>query len=241
MNAAAPADPADPAVATPSGQMLADADPGPPLDCDTPLARGWVAALWLLVGAWLIRLAVPAVADAVQRLDDRVYQWAISVEQDVLVAAAKLFDAFGGTLSMAAVVVVVALVLARGRRWPGLAVWLLAMALSQGLNVLIKALYERPRPPAGLVEERSWSFVSGHSLTAAAVAITLVLIYVPAGVRRRNLLIVAVAYALLMAASRVYLRAHWLTDTYTGIAIGAASAVTVALVASWWHARSQAS
>ncbi|MEA2026084.1 MAG: phosphatase PAP2 family protein, partial [Chloroflexota bacterium] len=186
-----------------------------------------------------IRLAVPTVADAVQQLDDRVHGWAVSAEQDVLVAAAKLFDAFGGTLPMAAVVVIVALILARGRRWPGLVVWLLVMALSQGLNVLFKTLYERPRPPDGLVEEHSWSFVSGHSLTAAAIAITLVLVFVPAGVRRRNLLIVAVAYALLMAASRVYLRAHWLTDTYAGIAVGAASAITVALVASWWHARSQ--
>ena len=216
-------------------------DPAPPpLDCDTPVARGWAAALWLLVGAWLIRLAVPMVADAVQQLDDRVHGWAVSAEQDVLVAAATLLDAFGGTLPMAAVVVIVALILARGRRWPGLAVWLLAMALSQGLNVLIKTLYERPRPPDALVEEHSWSFVSGHSLTAATIAITLVLVFVPAGVRRRNLLIVAVAYALVMAASRVYLRAHWLTDTYAGVAIGAASAITVALAASWWLARSQA-
>ncbi len=182
---------------------------------------------------------MPAVADVVQQLDDWVHAWAVSAEQDVLVAAATFLDAFGGTLSMAVVVVIVALVLARKRRWPSLVVWLLVTALSQWLNALIKMLYQRPRPPDGLVEEHSWSFVSGHSLTAAAVAITIVLIFVPAGVRRRNLLVVAVAYALLMAASRVYLRAHWLTDTSTGIAVGAASAVTVALVASWWHARSQ--
>ena len=225
-----PADPTDPTDPVP-----------PPLDCDTPLVRSWVAALWLLVGAWLIGMAMPAVADAVQQLDDRVHAWAVSAEQDVLVAAATFLDALGGTLSMAVVVVIVALVLVWRRHWPGLVVWLLVTALSQWLNALIKMLYQRPRPPDGLVEEHSWSFVSGHSLTAAAVAITLVLIFVPAGVRRRNLLIVAVAYALLMAASRVYLRAHWLTDTSTGIAVGAASAVTIALVASWWHARPQGS
>jgi undecaprenyl-diphosphatase len=89
------------------------------------------------------------------------------------------------------------------------------------------------------VEEHSFSFVSGHSLTAAAIAITLVLVWVPAGHRRRNLLIVAVAYAAVMAASRVYLRAHWLTDAYVGVLIGAGVAVTVALIASWWAARQQ--
>jgi membrane-associated phospholipid phosphatase len=213
--------------------------PGPPLDCDTPLARGWAVALWAMAGFWLIWLALPAAAEVVQGLDDRVWEAVVSAEQPVLVAVAKFLDAFGGTLSMSIVVVVVALLLAWRRHWPGLVVWLLTVTISQGLNVFIKWLYERARPPLGLVEEHSFSFVSGHSLTAAAIAITLVLVWVPAGHRRRNLLIVAVAYAAVMASSRVYLRAHWLTDTYVGVVIGAGVAVTVALLASWWVARSE--
>jgi membrane-associated phospholipid phosphatase len=196
-------------------------------------------ALWAMAGVWLILLALPVATEVVQGLDDRVWEAAVSAEQPVFVAAAKFLDAFGGTLSMTVVVVVIALLLAWQRRWPGFVVWLLTMAVSQGLNVFIKWLYERARPPLGLVEEHSFSFVSGHSLTAAAIAITLVLVWVPAGHRRRNLLIVAVVYATVMAASRVYLRAHWLTDAYVGVVIGAGVAVTVALLASWWAARSE--
>ncbi len=196
-------------------------------------------ALWAMAGVWLILLALPVAAEVVQGLDDRVWEAVVSAEQPVFVAAAKFLDAFGGTLSMTVVVVVIALLLAWQRRWPGFVVWLLTMAVSQGLNVFIKWLYERARPPLGLVEEHSFSFVSGHSLTAAAIAITLVLVWVPAGHRRRNLLIVAVVYATVMAASRVYLRAHWLTDAYVGVVIGAGVAVTVALLASWWAARSE--
>lgn len=196
-------------------------------------------ALWAMAGVWLILLALPVATEVVQGLDDRVWEAVVSAEQPVFVAAAKFLDTFGGTLSMTVVVVVIALLLAWQRRWPGFVVWLLTMAVSQGLNVFIKWLYERARPPLGLVEEHSFSFVSGHSLTAAAIAITLVLVWVPAGHRRRNLLIVAVVYATVMAASRVYLRAHWLTDAYVGVVIGAGVAVTVALLASWWAARSE--
>ncbi len=215
------------------------AAPDPPLDCDTPLARRWAVLLWLLALAWLTLLAVPVLADAVQGIDDQVYDRVIAAEQDLLVAAAHFCDVFGGTTASVAIVIIVGLVLTWARRWPGLAVWLGTMALATGLNVVIKNVYERARPPQGLVEEQTYSFVSGHSLTAAALAISLVLISVPAGPRRRTWLTVAVGYALLMAASRVYLRAHWFSDTLAGVTVGAACAVSVAFAASWWQARRQ--
>ena len=195
--------------------------------------------LWLFALTWLVLLAVPALADVVQQFDDRVTDGVVSVEQDLLVSMARFLAVIGGTVASAVVVLVVALWLAWQRRWPGLAVWLVAVAASELLNVAIKSIYERARPPVGLVEESSFSFVSGHSMTAAVLAITLVLVCVPTGPRRRVWLVVAVGYALLMAASRVYLRAHWLSDTLAGVTIGAACAVTVALVASWWHTRRQ--
>ena len=75
------------------------------------------------------------------------------------------------------------------------------------------------------------SFPSGHAIAGAVVAITLVVVWVPAGPRRRNLELGAAAFAFLMAGSRLYLGAHWLTDVVAGVAFGAAAAVgTAALV-----------
>jgi membrane-associated phospholipid phosphatase len=182
-------------------------------------------------------LAVPTLADVVQQVDDLVTDGVVAVEQDQLVSVARFLAVVGGTAVSAVVVLVVALLLVWQRRWPGLAVWLVAVAISELLNAAIKDIYERARPSVGLVEESSFSFVSGHSMTAAVLAITLVLVYVPAGPRRRVWLVVAVGYALLMASGRVYLRAHWLSDTLAGVTLGAACALSVALVASWWYAR----
>ncbi len=43
----------------------------------------------------------------------------------------------------------------------------------------------------------------------------------------------AAAFAVLMALSRVYLRAHWLSDAAGGAALGAAVAIGAAALVHW--------
>ncbi len=50
----------------------------------------------------------------------------------------------------------------------------------------------------------------------------------PAGPARRNLEVLAAGFTVLMALSRVYVRAHWLSDVAAGAALGVAIAVGVA-------------
>lgn len=211
--------------------------PGPPLDCDTPRARRWVLGLWLVTLGFLVALAVPVLEGAVSTLDEYVHDLAVAAEQPLLVEIARVFDVVGIWTSRSVFILGVAAVLLVLRRWAGFAVWLLSMTVAWVASPYIKLAYERERPTDGLVEAGSYAFVSGHATTAATLALAAVIILVPAGPWRRRWLWLALAYAVLMAWSRVYLRVHWLSDTLGGLALGAAIALTTALVASWWYAR----
>ncbi len=69
------------------------------------------------------------------------------------------------------------------------------------------------------------------------MALALVICFVGAGPKRRNLEIAAAAFALLMGGSRIYLGAHWFTDVAAGVAFGAACTLAVAAAAQWYVAQ----
>lgn len=204
---------------------------------DHPVALRISIALWALSAFLFVALAIPVTADVVQSVDDVVYRWAVATEAGVAVGAAKVLDFVGSTWVTAPVIVLVGAWLAWRRRWEALTVWVVVMILSQLAIGPVKDLYQRVRPPLSLVDTSSWSFPSGHSVATAAIAITAVIVLVPASPRRRNLEMLAAAFALVMALSRVYLRAHWLSDVAAGAALGAAIALGVAALISWMDDR----
>lgn len=94
-------------------------------------------------------------------------------------------------------------------------------------NIIIKNLIARPRPCATypeLVElvhiPTSYSFPSGHTVSAMAVSFTII-------TQHKKLGIVAVIMAFLMGLSRLYVGVHFPTDVYGGIIVGAAIAFAV--------------
>lgn len=199
-----------------------------PLVADHPVAFRVALALWLLGGALFIALAVPVLRGAVQRVDDVVYRLVIDLEFSIAEGAAVALDFLGSAWVTFPVFVIVGVYLASRRRWEGLVYWIVAMVLSQVLIGPVKEWYARPRPPLPLVETTSYSFPSGHAVAGAAIAIALVIVLVPAGPKRRNLEMLAAAFAVVMGLSRVYLRAHWLSDVVAGVSLGAAVAIGVA-------------
>ncbi|MGB9357376.1 MAG: phosphatase PAP2 family protein [Acidimicrobiia bacterium] len=204
-----------------------------PLLQDHPGAYRLALVLWVLGSLVFVALAIPALADIVQAIDDWIYELAIDLEATIPVTLAKVLDFIGSTWVTAPLMILVGIYLIYRRRWEALAFWFVAMLGSQLLIGPMKNLYERARPPLPLVETSGFSFPSGHAVAGAAIAVALVIVLVPAGTKRRNLEMLAAAFAVFMALSRVYLRAHWLSDALGGAALGAAVAIGAALLVHW--------
>ena len=117
------------------------------------------------------------------------------------------------------------------------AVGMLATALLLGVasSELLKSLVLRPRPPSPLVTVVHSSYPSGHSMGAAALAVSVALIALnvqPLSDRAvRWVWIAAVSWVLLMMWSRTAVSAHWLTDTLGGALLGTAAAFASY---RWW-------
>ncbi len=204
-----------------------------PLLHDHPTAVRAALLLWALSALLFIALAIPVLAQAVQSVDDTVFNAVVSAEWGPAVVTARVFDFVGSVWVTIPLMFGIAVWLGWRRRWEALATWILVMVTSQLLIGPVKDAYERARPQQSLVETTTWSFPSGHSVAGAAIAISIVIVLVPAGPRRRNLEILAAAFAVVMALSRVYLRAHWLSDVAAGAALGAALAIGAASLIHW--------
>ena len=129
--------------------------------------------------------------------------------------------------------VLVPLVLAAGlawrwRRgsWRPLGLLAGAAAGAWVVQVAVKQLVERPRPPASLALSHAtgFAFPSGHATDAAAVYGMLAVLLARSGRPAARVAAWAVAAALiaLVGLSRLYLGVHWLSDVVAGAGLGAA-------------------
>jgi undecaprenyl-diphosphatase len=106
------------------------------------------------------------------------------------------------------------------RPWAAL-YFLVASGLSAGVVQVLKNLFGRARPEDMIVTSDFGSFPSGHVANAATIAVVLGVI-----VPHVWMWVLGAAYTAVMAVSRTYLGAHWLSDTIGGLLVG----VGVALV-----------
>jgi membrane-associated phospholipid phosphatase len=189
-------------------------------------------ALGLLVVALslFVAMAIPPLRDAIDAMDEAIYDATYPIKWSPLTVLAHTMDFLGSAWFTIPLRIVIAGYLWATKRMTALAVWLLAIALSEPFVGLLKALYDRPRPPEAIVETITASFPSGHSVAGAVVAISLVVAFVPAGPARRNLEIAAAGFALVMGGSRIYLGAHWFTDVVAGVAFGAAATLAATAI-----------
>jgi len=181
----------------------------------------------LLAGAAGVGLLVllPATSGAVQSVDDAVWRFAGAVENRPATAVAVVLSWLGsGWVNWPLRILALGL-LAWRTHWLRFAAFALAVVTSELFIGPVKAAVDRPRPPGSLIATSGASFPSGHAVAAAVTAVGLVLVLAEAGSTRWRWEVRAVVFASVMALSRVYLQAHWLSDTVAGALLGAGLAL----------------
>ena len=185
----------------------------------------------------LTAVAFAAVADHgilahLQRADDWWLRLMTSGRLAPATLIAKVFNVLGLVWVTLPVRLAIAGFLALRRRWWHLAAFAAAVVLSEVLIGLLKGIYDRGRPPDSLVATSGASFPSGHSVAATVTVVAAVIALVPPGPRRVAWGAAAAGFSVLMALSRAYLGAHWLSDALAGVLLGTACALLAALVVS---------
>ncbi|WP_181762769.1 phosphatase PAP2 family protein [Rhodococcus spelaei] len=208
----------------------------------------WTAFGWSMVriGSLLAALALLAVqvrtAGWITRADPAVGSWFAGHQSPALVSAATWVTRAGSPVSTAVVAVAVAALLARRHR-SALPAAVLAgtVALAAVASVVVKDVVARPRPSrvGHLAAATDYSFPSGH-VTGTVALLGALLVLMPAGVgplRRTVAAASATVVVIAVAASRLYLGVHWLTDVVGGLLLGVAAVLVGALAAATWSAR----
>ncbi|UIP57860.1 phosphatase PAP2 family protein [Agromyces marinus] len=184
-----------------------------------PFAAGATALVLALVLGVVIMLR----ADVLFPVDE---SWA----EEVFTLRGPIGDIFaygmnalgGGVIGVFVVPITAALVLIALRR-PWAALFFLSASIASAVAVqLLKGLFGRARPEELIVATDFGSFPSGHVANAATIAVVFGIL-----VPRGWVWFAGAAYTVLMAISRTYLGAHWVTDTIGGALVGAGTALLV--------------
>ena len=189
--------------------------------------RGLLVSGLLLAGAALVTLlyVLPATRPGLQAMDDAVWRSAGAVENRPATVVAVGLSWLGSAVVNWPLRAAALLLLAWRRHWLRAAAFTLAVVTSELIIGPVKDLTDRPRPLGALIETTAAFFPSGHAIGTAVTAVGLVLVLALPGPSRWQWELRAVEFTAVMALSRVYLRAHWLSDTVAGALLGAGLAL----------------
>lgn len=154
-------------------------------------------------------------------------KWALAIHHDLTTPVLTWFligvTYIGTGFGIAIVITIMTIWLLGAHHWrTGLILAADAIAANVLMNVL-KQYVQRPRPALfdEITRPETWSFPSGHALSAMAVyggiGAVLITLY-PA--RRLPIIIATAVWIFLIGFSRVYLGVHWPSDVAAGYVAG---------------------
>jgi undecaprenyl-diphosphatase len=178
-------------------------------------------AIALLLGL-LLGLLIFARGNGALRIDAAWMEEIVEHRHPWWEVPSRIMNVLGGGIASTIISITISVIFfVMRRRWTAL-YFALASLLSVIVVQTLKIVFGRARPEEILLTLDSGSFPSGHVANAATLATALSLV-----IWRLWVVIAGAAYVLLMALSRTYLGAHWVSDTVGGLLIGSGIAIVV--------------
>jgi membrane-associated phospholipid phosphatase len=191
---------------------------------------GGAATTVVFVVVFLAALAVGCIFDTIDsgggfaRWDESAAEWGARNATDTSTDVLRAITQLGGTPWLLITMALIGVVLVRRHRTADALVFLAVVGIGVVmLNNGLKLLVDRERPAiAQLAGHSGASFPSGHSAAAAACWAAIALVVARRASRPVRALAAAGALviAIAVAASRVLLGVHWLTDVIAGVIVG---------------------
>lgn len=142
---------------------------------------------------------------------------------DFTLPIAKFITNFGGVIGLIIIAIIISSILIiKKHKLMGFLIWL-NLAISGGLNQILKRIVQRPRPTEyRLIEESGYSFPSGHSMVSAAFyGFFIYLIF--KNVKNKHIKWISITalsmLIILIGISRIYLGVHYTSDVMAGFVI----------------------
>ena len=148
-------------------------------------------------------------------IDEKIYSFISKFISNNITTAVK-FITFLGSATVVIGVTVLSLIFIKDKK-VGLfmSIDLVVITIFQ---YILKAIFQRSRPIGiNLIEESSYSFPSGHSLTAMAFYGFIIYLIYKSNLKYKKIYVIALSILiLLIGLSRVYLGVHFITDVLGG-------------------------
>lgn len=212
------------------------------LNWSRPEARVLLLIGALLIGSTWLFLGVledVVTGDPLVRADQSLYQFMQGLRTPWGDKLMVFVTELGDGVVIAVVAMAVLTWLTWHRNWRTARYWVAAIGFGQVATIVVKQVLQRPRPLADLYDGLSaYAFPSGHA-TMSMVTYGFLAVLIAGQFAQPRRWIVYAAAALLIsgiAASRLYLGAHWLSDVISGLSLGFAWVCLLA-IAHYRHPR----
>lgn len=215
-------------------------------------APGWAARapIALVLGFLIAAASLAGFADVAEDLAE---PQAIALDHGVLAFfearrtpaatdAMRALSILGDARFILPLATIVAILLARRRQWAEAGIFVILVAGAALLNVELKHLFHRARPPGATYAAYGYSFPSWHAMVSLCVYGYLAHLVLETEWPTPQRAAAAAGLALLVlaiGASRLYLGVHWATDVIAGYLVALAWLTASVLAAGYARQRAR--